>query len=291
MYGQLGDIVFENSVAPNSQELTGSAVYAEHALISGKPRLQRTGDSLDDLKLGMKLHVGYCDPEAVIKQLVAYRNSGAICRYITGYGRLVGTFVITSIKQTDASAGPNGKLIETDIEVSLIESYVQDASSSVVAAAIAAGIAMANNNPIEKVVAITPLTATAIAGTETVAFSAGTNDLQQQIKAAQVNPSAAEVALSKSKQQAAKMQTSLAKAITAVNMTTLSIYDRTRQFEAACVSALASVATFKAACEAGDIIEAADALIGVTASNADITTSAEILSEIQSSRIPVPTNG
>lgn len=291
MYGQLGDIVFENMLSPNSQELTGSAVYAEHALVNGKPRLQRTGDTLDDLKIGMKLHVNFCKPEDVIKQLVAYRSSGAVCRYITGSGRLVGTFVVVSIKQNDLACGPNGGIIETDLEVSLLESVAQDAASASAAAAIDAGVAMSNNTPVERVVSITPLTATAIAGAETVAVNAGTTNLQAQIKAAEINPSSAELAMAKAKQQAAKMQTSIAKAVTAVNTTTLEIYDATRDYVDACTVALGFIETFRAACEANDILAAAAALIDVSGSNASINTTAEVLAKIQGSRIPVPTNG
>lgn len=291
MYAQLGDIVFQRAFGANAHEVALAEDYAEHKRINSKPRLQRTGSALDEIKIGMKLHVMLHDIESVERQLESYMREGAVLRYIDGTGKLKGVFVIVAMKIVDAQWLPNGKPWEKDVEITLRESPTVDVESAAISAAIAAGFAMTNNSPVETVVSITPLTVTALAASKTVEFAAGHTNVGNELALAQGDAGDAAFYLNKAKTTAAKMQDAATEAVTAVNMTVGDIYDRTRQFEAAAVAAVSSVADFIAACETGELLDAVDAFVAVTGSNASLLTTSEILSELQGSRLPVLTNG
>jgi phage protein U len=284
MYSQLGDIVFQQALSPNSQEVASSAAYAEHALISGKPRLQRIGSSLIDLKLAIKLHSNFCDPQSVVDQLSAYKENGDSIRYINGAGRLMGVFVLVSLTQTDAAWGPNGSIMECDIELEL-----KEAQSAAVAPVT--GFAISSSSPVESIQSIGSNTAVAAAANSVVGIQAGTSDLEMQIALAQTDGSNLENYLSKASTQADNVSRSMNDAVQSVNQTTSNIYDQTRQFAGACESGIQSVADLKAALIAGDFQGILDALAGLTQSVSGIFESSEVLAAIQGSRIPVPTNG
>lgn len=284
MYSQLGEIVFEQALSPNSQELTTAAAYAEHALILGKPRLQRVGSSLDDLKLGIKLHSGFCDPQSVIDQLASYRENGDAVRYINGVGRLMGTFVLTTMKQNDIAWGPNGVIMQAELELELKEivSVVQ---------APATGFALSSSAPVESIQSISSGTAVSVASNSVVGIRASTSDIQNQITLAQSDGSNLEQYLSKASVQANKVTQSLNDAVQSVNSTTTNIYDQTRQFASACEGGIGAVGDFQTALAAGDFQGILDALAAMMQSIAGVFESSEVLASIQGSRIPVPTNG
>ena len=290
MYAQLGDIVFQGAFGPTAQELTGSATYAQHALIMRKPRLQRTGSALDELKLGMKLHHSFCDPQATIVQLAGYRDNGDVLRYINGLGRLIGTFVITEIKETSVQLGPNGKLMECDLELSLLESVATNTQSSQVAAAIAAGFAYTSNNPIEYIPSIPASTPIQIAALRTSSINSRTALIDSTLAKAEGDGANVADYLAKAKTSASKMQDDINEAVTQVNLTVGDVYDQTRQYESACVSAIENVAAFIEACETGELVEAVDAFTELAGANQSIMTSAEILSELAGARLPIEIN-
>ena len=97
MYAQLGDVVFNGLIGPSSFSSGIEAKYAEQERIESKPRLQRTGEGLREISLGIKFHSSYCNPEAQLSTLEGHRSTGEVLAYIRGDGSLLGSFVITSI--------------------------------------------------------------------------------------------------------------------------------------------------------------------------------------------------
>jgi len=285
MYAQLGDIRFKGAYSPVSKELEESAVYAEHALIGGKPKLQRTGLAADTLKLNMKLHVNFCTPETEIDRLRNYLRGGRNVRYITGSGKLVGNFVITSLKTSYLHQGEAGKIIEADLEVSLLENALPDTSS----AAVLNGFAMSNNNPLQALSAPVFLPPTAQAAQSTVALNVGTTALQQQVAEAQANPASLQDQLRQMTNTAGGMVNDATAAITAVNETALDVFEATRAFELDAQQMLTAVEQFRTAAQGGSLQDAIAALIPVSNANSALLTSAEVLERLNGQRTPIPT--
>ena len=288
MFSQLGDIIFNGAFSPSGSELTSSATYAEHALILGKPRLQRTGVGLKDIKLSIKLHRNFCTPEDEIAKIQSYIDEGASLRYVSGTGALIGNFVITSAKQADAAMGPEGKIIETDIELSLLENYIQDTKTSEAVNAIEIGFAMSNNLPLERLPIIesfTPITVATASVTEINSRLARLILLvQNAVGTAQNIANQVRAALA----EAREMKQRAEEAIAAVNSTIQDVYDATREFEDQCNEIKDSIDGFVDAIQTGSIADAIDAIIPISNNNVALLSSAETLERLNGARLPIP---
>jgi phage protein U len=287
MYSQLGNIRFQGIFSPNSAEKDAQTIYAEHALIGGKPRLQQTGQGADTLRLAMKFHRSFCTPETEIDRLDAHRIAGDSLRYVTGTGRLVGNFVIQNLKVSPIAQAPNGLLIEVDVEVSLLE----NAYSNPAAEAIAAGFAMAGNTPVEVVSPIAPLSPVGVASQGALEINAGTGALAASLEAAQTGPGSTASTLLEARATAQNMMASATASITAVNTTVLNVYDQTRFFEQNANEVLDALEVFEQACADGNLQNAVDAFVNVSNGNSALMTSSEVLERLSGARIPIVTNG
>lgn len=126
MYCQLGNIVFENLKTFTDYSKTGSTVFAEHPLLDGKPRLQKTGLSLSEISLQIRFHVSFCNPADELDKLKTARDSGEILPLLYGNGKLEGDFVITEISETIEDADSQGNIFSYNLYVSLKEYIVPD---------------------------------------------------------------------------------------------------------------------------------------------------------------------
>jgi phage protein U len=156
MYAQLGTIIFDNLKSPSEFEQRSAVVYAEHSLIDGKPRLQRTGSDLERIKISMDLHYSFCDVQGEIDALHDAMNAGDVLPLITGYGMYVGDFVIVNMSRELKHATPNGFLIAASVEVSLSEFVEGDKLTNLAQSAVQGGFAMLRNTP-GTVLAFTPI--------------------------------------------------------------------------------------------------------------------------------------
>jgi phage protein U len=121
MYAQLGTITFQGLKGFESYNTKKEAVYAEHALIEGKPRLQRNGSKLDTITLTFSLHAKYTSVEGDIGILETYVQDGEVIPFVLGNGIFVGEFVITSIGQQVVQTDRDGNLISCDVDITLLE--------------------------------------------------------------------------------------------------------------------------------------------------------------------------
>lgn len=126
MYAQLGNHLFENLKSFQSYNKTGAAVYAEHALIEGKPRLQKTGLSLDEITLSMRFHASFCVPADELAALKTSRDDGEVLTLLWGNGKIEGTFVITELSETIEEADPQGNIFSYLVNCTLREFVVKD---------------------------------------------------------------------------------------------------------------------------------------------------------------------
>ncbi|MEX3614360.1 MAG: phage tail protein [Burkholderia gladioli] len=98
-----------------------AAQFAEHALIEGKPRLQWTGDKLDEVTWTLVFHLGFCDPEKELqklKKLIA-EHQAAPLHYSNGEYK--GTFVATDCSATSRQVMRDGTLIWLEASLTLKE--------------------------------------------------------------------------------------------------------------------------------------------------------------------------
>lgn len=126
MYAQLGNIRFEGLKGFSNFSHERGVNYAQHELINGKPRLQAIGDNLDSISFGMYLHSEFTDPEADIETLRVSMQNREVLPLILGNGRVLGFFVIPNFSQVNSFTDPLGNLIETTLNIELLESFTDD---------------------------------------------------------------------------------------------------------------------------------------------------------------------
>lgn len=126
MYAQLGNIVFELAYGFETYEDTTSAVYAEHALIENKPRLQRTGNGLDEISFALDLHIGFCNPDNEWQRIRQAKDLGEVLTLVWGTGEVVGDFVIMTAKRNIQKTDRDGFVFWAKVDVSLKEYTTPD---------------------------------------------------------------------------------------------------------------------------------------------------------------------
>lgn len=181
MYAQLGDIQFEGLKGFEVFDRQRESVLPQHDRIDGKPRLQRTGDKLDEIKLVVRLHSLFCDPEFEIRRLNTHRSDGEILPFSSGSGVYWGDFVIQKISEKVNFTTPTGELVHVDLEIKLVEFYDPDKEKTAAEAAIRDGFGMRNNNPTPANVNPTETDMLEISNGASATLSAG-NDADQDFK-------------------------------------------------------------------------------------------------------------
>lgn len=126
MYAQLGDIVFQNLFVFTEYSKSATAGYAEHKPLVGKPLLQPTGPSLNELSLSIRLHVAFCKPEQELATLKQYMNDNEILKLINGSKIEDGKYVITDLSETIEDADVMGGVFSYIVNLSLREYIIPD---------------------------------------------------------------------------------------------------------------------------------------------------------------------
>lgn len=147
MYAQLGNIVFERLVGFYSFDHTKEANIVEHALIDGRPRLQRVGTNLDKVRIDILFHVAFCSPEEQIKALDSARDESEIMPFVLGNGENIGTFVIKSTTVNHKHLDSIGNIIEASVSVDLMEHYESNPLATAFESAVSGAFANAQNSP------------------------------------------------------------------------------------------------------------------------------------------------
>lgn len=125
MLGSFGTVVFEVSRSLvrtfDGFSRKSSATFAEHAVAYGKAKLQSTGEGLDEITFTMNLSVTHgLNPAAEIDALQEIKAAGEAQKLIIG-GRVVGTFVLTSLEESWTKIDRKGLLLKASVVVSLKE--------------------------------------------------------------------------------------------------------------------------------------------------------------------------
>lgn len=122
MYAQLGSITFDGQFNFGSFSSDGNeARFAQLELLNSKPRLQKTGDTLEEITILIKVHARQRNPKEFIQRLQDTRTSGEVLPLLLGSGQYLGDYVIISAPYEVTEAFGDGTIIQAIITVTIRE--------------------------------------------------------------------------------------------------------------------------------------------------------------------------
>ncbi|CAI8988685.1 phage tail protein [Pseudomonas chlororaphis] len=121
MFAILGEIEFTVAGGISGMEQSGSADWAEHARIQGKPLLEWIGEGLDECNLTIRLHPVLGDPEARLRALRQAKAQHEPLAFVMGSGEYLGAFVITNIGNTIHRGTATGQIQSAEVQLNLKE--------------------------------------------------------------------------------------------------------------------------------------------------------------------------
>lgn len=121
MFAILGDIEFTVAGGISGMEQSGSADWAEHARIQGKPLLEWIGEGLDECNLTIELHPVLGDPEERLRTLRQAKSKHEPLAFVMGSGEYLGAYVITNISNAIRRSTAVGQIKAATVQLSLKE--------------------------------------------------------------------------------------------------------------------------------------------------------------------------
>ncbi|WP_025132350.1 phage tail protein [Pseudomonas sp. PH1b] len=121
MFAILGDIEFTVAGGITGIEQRGSADWAEHPRIQGKPLLEWIGEGLDEYSLTIELHSVLGDPEVRLRALQAAKKKHEPLAFVMGSGQYLGPYVIVDLSNAIRRATDKGQIRSATVQVSLKE--------------------------------------------------------------------------------------------------------------------------------------------------------------------------
>ncbi|MCM2494540.1 phage tail protein [Burkholderia glumae] len=121
MFAILGDIEFDLIGYFDGFDATFGTDYAEHALLEGKPRLQRIADKLDEIRIELSFHYRFCDPEAELGKLRAALSAKRAMALVFGNGDYKGWFVLTEVQASSKQTDTSGTVLALEASITLRE--------------------------------------------------------------------------------------------------------------------------------------------------------------------------
>lgn len=122
MFAQLGDHIFQGLKTPVSTSEADAVKYGQIPRVNDKDAIQPTGAELRELSLTITYSSEFCDPQAEIHALKTSMHAFEVLPYITGDGRIVGKFVITSLDIANQQCAADGWVELATVTVNLLES-------------------------------------------------------------------------------------------------------------------------------------------------------------------------
>lgn len=124
---QIGDKEFSGVLAPSDWSYGGGeANLAEHALINAKPRLQHTGEALEELSLRLHLRAEFCHPEQELADFDEWKSTGEILPLLLGTGEYRGDYLLQGIATTINQTFDDGAIIDAEVTLTLVEYVAAD---------------------------------------------------------------------------------------------------------------------------------------------------------------------
>lgn len=121
MFALLGDIEFTVAGGITGMEQRGTADWAEHARIKGKPLLEWIGEGLDEINLSIELHINLGDPEKRWRALREAKSKHEPLALVLGSGDYLGPHVIADLSLQHRRMTATGQLASATVQLSLRE--------------------------------------------------------------------------------------------------------------------------------------------------------------------------
>lgn len=121
MFVILGEIEFTVAGGISGMEQRGSADWAEHSRIQGKPLLEWIGEGLEECNLTIELHPVLGDPEARLRALRLAKKKHEPLALVMGSGEYLGPYVIVDLNNVIRRATAVGQIRSASVQVSLKE--------------------------------------------------------------------------------------------------------------------------------------------------------------------------
>lgn len=240
MYATLGNITFEGMRGFTSFDASLASIIAEHPVINGKPKLQKTGDAPDSISFAMRFHYAFCTPEVELQKINQAVRTAEINPLLLGNGVLVGNFVIKSASTSWQQTDTRGNIREATVQVELIES----SNALSVTQALSSAFASASNSPFRVVpatlkpsnIALTsptlntqPVSDAHVVGLGVSKATAISNGIDTNVASLQKNLGVAKATLNKVLRQCDEMKQTVNAVLILINRNPNSeVYNRTR---------------------------------------------------------------
>lgn len=121
MFAILGDIEFTVSGGITGMEQRGTADWAEHARIQGKPLLEWVGEGLDEINLNIDLHPMLGDPDARWRALREAKAKHEPLALVLGNGDYLGPQVVADLTLQHRRMTATGQLASATVQLRLRE--------------------------------------------------------------------------------------------------------------------------------------------------------------------------
>jgi phage protein U len=144
MFLTFGGYKFEGLRLPQTWTQSRETVYGQVDIIGGKPSLQKVGEKLEEIEIGIFLSSDWCNTETELAALDKLRINGVVSNLVTGSGNNLGKYVITSVDEDVISAIPEGYKTGISATIKLLE---YNTSKTIIQKN---GKAYSNNKPIEQ---------------------------------------------------------------------------------------------------------------------------------------------
>ncbi|WIM82582.1 phage tail protein [Gallibacterium anatis] len=146
-YALLGNIAFDLLSAPTGFDENHSAVFAEHEVLSGKPKLQAMGMALTEFTLQLQLHHQLAPVESRYQALLTAQESQEALALVLGFSKFKGHFVVTNVSSSVLFTDNKGNALARDVSLTLRE-FVGNQQAGILGAALS----LAGNSPLASIV-------------------------------------------------------------------------------------------------------------------------------------------
>lgn len=137
-YALLGDIAFDLLNAPTSLDEKHSATYAQHDVLSGRPRLQAIGNELTEVTLNLSLHYMLGSVDGRYQALILAKENQQALALVVGFNQFKGYFVITDLQSQALYTDGRGNTLARDVSLTLKE-FVGNQGQSLLGLALQLG--------------------------------------------------------------------------------------------------------------------------------------------------------
>ncbi len=118
---QFSTYSFEGVKLPDTWSGTKETRYSDIPIIGRKPTLQRIGESLEEITIGIIFSGENCNPRKELEALDTLRQKSIVSNLVDGSGRNYGKFVITAIDYSPMQCLSNGVPILLSATINFLE--------------------------------------------------------------------------------------------------------------------------------------------------------------------------